>query len=579
MKLDLSLFFSQPVSAPQRQYEAIRAIIVDNLSPHEVAKKFNYSPHTLMSLMRDVRAGKLDLFPSRGLRGPKQRQTPDYIQSLIFSYRKLDLSCSDIALRLQKEGYKISKSTVENIISDAQLSRLPRRTNSERGLTQKNQAIPQRSTPLDFTKLEPFSIDTPSCGIFFFIPYIIESEIIPIMSICGLPESSSINATQACLSMLVLKLIGAERLSHMDAYDHEPGLGLFAGLNVLPKSTYMATYSCRTSEEMVMQLQSKIIAQFRTVFPAFYQGEFINLDFHSIPHFGTESQMEHVWCGARGKAMKGANTLLAQDSESNAILYTHADILRKNEPEAIKEFVTYWKKITNYLSETLVFDCKLTSYSVLDDLATDNVKFITLRKRNKALLAKTLTINDDEWSKLYLPIPKRQNKHCHVHESIITLPKCKQSFRQIIIKDHGRANPTFVITNNVDLPLKEVLIVYAKRWHIENKIAEMVSFFNLNALSSPLMIRIHFDMLWTIIADTIYHRFSQDLPRFEKLRANTIFRKFVDLPGKIIFDGEKITVKIRKHACTPILLGVKKLKDPVAVPWLDNKSIHFEWTA
>lgn len=577
--INLDTFFSNPITPAQKQYEAIRAIIVDELPIELVAEKFSYSVNTLYSLMRDARAGKLELFPSRGLRGPKQRQTPDYICSLILSYRKLDLSCNDIAARLQQEGYKVSKSTVGNVIAESQLPKLPRRTNSERGLTQKNQAIPERSTPLNFLNLEPFSIDTPTCGIFFFLPYIIESGVLDIINTCGLPESSAINATQACLSMLALKLIGNERLSHMDAYDHEPGLGLFAGLNCLPKSTYMTTYSCRTSEEMVMQLQSKIISQFRTVFPSFYQGEFINLDFHSIPHFGTESQMEHVWCGARGKAMKGANTLLAQDSQSNAILYTHADILRKDEPAAIKEFVTYWKKITNTLSETLVFDCKLTSYAVLDDLAVDNVKFITLRKRNKALLAKTLTIKDDEWNKLYLPIPKRHHKHCRVHESIITLPKCSQSFRQIIIKDHGRANPTFVITNNIDLPLKEVLIVYAKRWHIENKIAEMVSFFNLNALSSPLMIRIHFDMLWTVIADTLYHRFAQDLPRFEKVRADTIFRKFIDMPGKISFDGEQFKLKIRKHATTPILLGVQKLKNKFTIPWLDNKQMSIEWTA
>ena len=30
---------------------------------------------------------------------------------------------------------------------------------------------------------------------------------------------------------------------------------------------------------------------------------------------------------------------------------------------------------------------------------------------------------------------------------------------------------------------------------IENKLSELVAFFNLNALSSPVMIRIHFDIL------------------------------------------------------------------------------------
>ena len=107
----------------------------------------------------------------------------------------------------------------------------------------------------------------------------------------------------------------------------------------------------------------------------------------------------------------------------------------------------------------------------------------------------------------------------------------------------------------------------------------MVSLFNLNALSSPLMIRIHFDMLWTVIADTLYHRLAQDLPRFEKVRANTIFRKFIDMPGKIIFDGQQFKIKIRKHASTPILLGVQKLNNNITVPWLDNKQISIEWTA
>jgi len=57
--------------------------------------------------------------------------------------------------------------------------------------------------------------------------------------------------------------------------------------------------------------------------------------------------------------------------------------------------------------------------------------------------------------------------------------------RQLIITDHGRAQPTVMITNNRALPLATLLEVYAKRGHIENKLAELVSFFNLNALSSP----------------------------------------------------------------------------------------------
>jgi len=31
--------------------------------------------------------------------------------------------------------------------------------------------------------------------------------------------------------------------------------------------------------------------------------------------------------------------------------------------------------------------------------------------------------------------------------------------------------------------MKDILEVYAKRWSVENKLAELVAFFNLNALS------------------------------------------------------------------------------------------------
>lgn len=577
--IDLERYFNTPNTSVQKQYETVRAIIVDKLSAEEAAAKFNYSVNSIYALLRDARSGKLDLFPAQRIKGPKTRRTPPHIRALVIEYRGQSLSCADIAKQITEEGYKISERTVENIVADANLPKLLRRNHAQRGLTELNETIAPRAMPLDWNKLKSFVLDCPVAGVFFFLPYIIESGLIDIVKKCHLPESSDLDATHACLSMLLLKLIGSERLSHISAYDHEPTLALFAGLNVLPKPTYMTTYSCRTSEAMLFKFQSEIITQFANVYPTFYQAKYINLDFHSIPHFGTESEMEKVWCGARGKAMKGANTLLAQDGQSNTILYTHADILRKDEAYAIQQFITYWKTIRNEVSETLVFDCKLTTYAVLDEISQDDIKFITLRKRNKKLLADTLKIPDADWLKIKLDIPKRRHKNCAVYDTMTTLPKCKTEFRQIIIKDHGRAEPTFMITNDHDLPLKDVLVVYAKRWHIENKIAERVAFFNLNALSSSLMIRIHFDLLWTMIADTLYHRFAQDLPRFERNRANTLFRKFVDMPGKISFDGEKLVVKIRKRACTPVLLGVAPLKNSIRVPWLNNAKLIIEWTA
>jgi len=231
------------------------------------------------------------------------------------------------------------------------------------------------------------------------------------------------------------------------------------------------------------------------------------------------------------------------------------------------------------VDDTLVFDCKFTTYGVLDELADDDVKFITLRKRSAALLAKTAAIPADRWERLYLPIPKRKRQHVSVLEERVRLKGCSHAFRQITVKDHGRANPTYILLNDDSRSMKDALIVYAKRWHVEQKLAEMVSFFNLNALSSPIMVRVHFDILWTLVADTLYRLLSADLRRFENCLAPTIFKKFIDMPGKVVFDGKNFQLRIRKRAHTPVLMGVEKLNKPIPVPWLDNRSIEIVWTA
>ena len=578
--INLLDFFTKTATPRQKQYEAIRAIIVDHLAYHDVAKKFGYKTSSLYTMVTEAKTGKLNLFPEVQL-GPRKRHTDDKTQNTIIKLRGANFSVIDIQKKLKSDEIIISARTIERVLADAGFDKLPRRTYQERGVTVKNKTIPSKSENLDFDKLEPFKTDCPVAGVYLLLPYIIESGIVDVVKKCKLPESSIIGATQACLSMLILKLIGHDRLSKVDNYDQEIGFGIFAGVNVLPKPTYMCTYSCRTSEAMLLGFQKAILEKLMTCYPQLYDGQFINLDFHGIPHHGNEVEMENIWCGSKHKSMKAANTIFAQDSKNKTLVYTRADILRKEEAEEIKKFVDYWKALKGKVSETLVFDCKLTKYSVLGELneAKQKIKFITLRKRNAKLLEKTELIPDKQWQKVKIDIPKRKYTKVSVNESKVILSGCKKSFRQLIIKDHGRKNPTFIITNNDELSLEEILEVYAKRWRIENKLSELITFFNLNALSSPLMIRIHFDILWTLVADSIYRRFAQDLRRFEHHDAKTIFRKFINMPGQVVYDGNRFLVNIRKRSHTPILKGVDKLTKPVAVPWLDGKTIEVKWTA
>lgn len=170
--LDLFDYFKNPVIQRQKQYEAVRAIVIESQSAESVAKKFNYKLSTIYSLVRDARAGKIELFPSVP-KGPKQKRTSTMIQNKIIDYRREGLSTFDIQDRLWSEKIKISINTIDRILKDSGFRKLKRRTDKERGITSKNKVIPERSEKLDFSELEPFNIDCPTVGVFFFIPYIL----------------------------------------------------------------------------------------------------------------------------------------------------------------------------------------------------------------------------------------------------------------------------------------------------------------------------------------------------------------------------------------------------------------------
>jgi transposase len=56
--------FIAPTEPNQRRYEALRAYFVEELSADAVAERFGYTRATVETLVRDFRAGRLELFAS-----------------------------------------------------------------------------------------------------------------------------------------------------------------------------------------------------------------------------------------------------------------------------------------------------------------------------------------------------------------------------------------------------------------------------------------------------------------------------------------------------------------------------------
>ena len=115
--MNLIKFFKKPRSSRQKQYETIRAVVMDKLSPAEAGRMFGYKVNTVNSLLRDVKRGKLIFFPEVKP-GPRQRSTSIAVQETIIRYRKKHLSSPDIHNRLLSEGISVSVRTIERILAD-----------------------------------------------------------------------------------------------------------------------------------------------------------------------------------------------------------------------------------------------------------------------------------------------------------------------------------------------------------------------------------------------------------------------------------------------------------------------------
>jgi len=576
--MDYKKYFSEPTTADHRRYEALRAYYLEEgVTQKEIAKRFGYAKNTFQAIVRDFKQQKFQFFPGKKS-GPKGRRTPDPIIDKIIALRKKNNSAYDIHGILKEENQKLGVSTIDDILKENGFSKLPRRTQYERGLTKKNTLIPPKSHQLDYSTLSKgkFECDVP--GIYLFVPHMLRLELDELIKESSLPGTQQLSALNSLYSVLALKLVGEERLSHIDNYNFDEGFGFFAGLNVLPKPTAISTYSYNIDREAVHSFMTDFVSKVNSLDSEYYSGKTIHLDFHSMPHGGEDPPLDDNWVGSKHQTMKSALALLAQDGDSRMLNYVNADINREDASDEILKFVNHWIGVKGVIDETLVFDSKVTNYPILKQLDSDGIKFITLRRRRgEKMIEEAMAIPADDWEKVPLDIPKRKYPTPSVYEHEIELKKHDLELRELIIKDNGREKPTFVLTNNREMTLKDIVTNYARRWRIENKIADLVKFFSLNALSSPIMIRIHFDVVMTMVADTLYKMFARDLRRFEDCSPYNIFSKFVSTRGCVVVKGNDVIVNMGKRAHTPVLKSNEMFRRSWKVPWFGNKNLSYKW--
>ena len=245
IQADPARYFSQPSLPQHRLYEALRAYFMDHENAATVAARFGYQPASLYVLANRWKTGQMIPFFSPQRPGPKSQPKKDAVRDQVFDLRKKNHSVYDIHRLLKEQAHPLSVRAIWEILKEAGFARLPRRLDEERP---KDTLVPIPAAMADrkaFGLSPSKSFKTQAGGLFLFLPFLVDLGIAQIIQKVDYPGTAAIPALQYFLSLLSLKLLGRERISHVMDLVHDPGAALWCGLNVLPKTTALTTYSYR----------------------------------------------------------------------------------------------------------------------------------------------------------------------------------------------------------------------------------------------------------------------------------------------------------------------------------------------
>jgi len=365
-------------------------------------------------------------------------------------------------------------------------------------------------------------------------------------------------------SCLALKLWSLERKSHVMPLVADEGLAFFAGLNAIPKKTFLADYSSRIGRGHT----TRILEEYhRRVKPeGVSDGESFNLDFHSVPFHGEEELVEKHFVSMRSRSQKSVLAFLAQDAAGHAFCYSNADIRKGEESDEIFRFISFWTKAHGAPPKHLVFDSRLTTYPKLARLDRDHkITFITLRRRSAALMREIAILPASAWRTIDLNVPTRKYKHPRVFEQNVKIAGC--AFRQLFIIDLGHEKPTILLTNDRDSSTPALITRYAQRMLIENALSDAVRFFHIDALSSAVGLKVDFDMALLVVASGLYRILAKKMRGYSDVQARKVFRNLLNMPATVDVRENEVVVQLQKRAHLPLLVDAGVLEAPVPVPW------------
>jgi hypothetical protein len=412
-------------------------------------------------------------------------------------------------------------------------------------------------------------------GIFLFLPLLARLRWDSLVDQAGYPGSRMVPAAGALLSLLALKLLDKERRSHISDFNFDEALGLFAGLNILPKKSFATDYSYRSGRPQQHRLLAGWIGGLAPLLCP--DAKAFCLDFHAIPYRGDPEVLDNHYLPLRGKAGTSVLTFFAHEPKSRVLCYANANLTRADQAGELLRFVDFWQQVTGHDPLWLYFDSKLVPYPELARLNARQISFVTIRRRGAALLRRLQALPARDWRRAVIDIPKRRHKNIRYLDETIQVRGYAGRLRQLAVTGLGREQPTLFLSNNFTASGRDIVTAYAGRNGVEDNLGINVNFFHLDCLASEVRLNVDIDVALTVIANGCYRWLATRLRGFSKAKPKQLYRRFVETAGVVEVHSDRIAVHFDKRSHNPIVREAALDHGCPPIPWLGGLPIAFRY--
>jgi len=408
-----------------------------------------------------------------------------------------------------------------------------------------------------------------------FLPLLARLRFDQLVGRAGYPGSRMVPAASALLSLLVLKLLDKERRSHIDDFNCDEALGLFAGLNILPKKSLATDYSYRTQRRHQYALLQTWVQRLGPVL--FPEANTFSLDFHPIPYRGEPAGLERHYLPRRGLAGPSVLTFFALEQESRVLCYANANLVRADQTGELLRFVDFWNSATGVDPDWLYFDSKLIDYPEMSRVNQRGMHFITIRRRGCAILRRLEGLPASSWCKAVIDTPQRCHQQIRYVDETVGLRGYDGPIRQVAVTGLGRAKATLFLSNDFEETPRELIIRYAGRNRIEDGLGISVNFFHLDCLASEVRLNVDLDTALTVLANGCYRWLARRLRGYEKAAPKQLYRRFIETSGVVEVGPQQLIVHFDKRSHNPILREADLDRDCPPIGWIGNLRVAFRY--